>query len=117
MATGRRFREYVGLPHPPTPAPILPIESIIPAGIVPRQYLIDQLLPGLVLLSSPSFPTEKDDTEHHYGAPPTFVDEGQGYLTIAERRVSHREALEQKYREHQFARRQNEVSQLRHFYG
>ncbi len=56
-------------------------------------------------------------TAELFGAPPTFVgDDQQGYLTIAERRVTHREALEQKYREYQFARKQNQVSQLRAFY-
>ena len=40
-----------------------------------------------------------------------------GYLTIPERRVNHREALERKYMEHQFLKKQNQVSQLRAFYG
>ena len=56
------------------------------------------------------------------GAPPTFAEDGalrggMGYLTIPERRVSHREAPERKYLEHQFFKKQNQVSQLRAFYG
>ena len=52
-----------------------------------------------------------------FAPPPTFVDtEGGGYLTIAERRVNHREALEQQYREYQFHKKQNQISHLRQFY-
>ena len=52
-----------------------------------------------------------------FAPPPTFVEtEGGGYLTIAERRVNHREALEQQYREYQFHRKQNQISHLRQFY-
>ena len=53
-----------------------------------------------------------------FAPPPTFVEtEGGGYLTIAERRVHHREALEQQYREYQLHKKQNQISHLRHFYG
>ena len=53
-----------------------------------------------------------------FAAPPTFVDtEGGGYLTIAERRVHHREALERQYREYQLHKKQNQISHLRQFYG
>ena len=52
-----------------------------------------------------------------FAPPPTFVEtEGGGYLTIAERRVHHREALEQQYREYQFHKKQNQISHLRQFY-
>ena len=52
-----------------------------------------------------------------FAPPPTFVEtEGGGYLTIAERRVNHREALEQQYREYQFHKKQNQISHLRQFY-
>ena len=52
-----------------------------------------------------------------FAPPPTFIEtEGGGYLTIAERRVNHREALEQQYREYQFHKKQNQISHLRQFY-
>ena len=52
-----------------------------------------------------------------FAPPPTFVEtEGGGYLTIAERRVHHREALEQQYREYQFHKKQHQISHLRQFY-
>ena len=56
-------------------------------------------------------------TSETFGAPPTFVGESTGYLTITERRANHRDALEQKYREHQFNRKQNQVAHLRAFYS
>ena len=53
-----------------------------------------------------------------FAPPPTFVEtEGGGYLTIAERRVHHREALEKQYREYQLHKKQNQISHLRQFYG
>ena len=53
-----------------------------------------------------------------FAPPPTFVEtEGGGYLTIAERRVHHREALEKQYREYQLPKKQNQISHLRQFYG
>ena len=53
-----------------------------------------------------------------WAPPPTFVEtEGGGYLTIAERRVHHREALERQYREYQLHKKQNQIAHLRQFYG
>ena len=65
-----------------------------------------------------AYPHEKElPVPEVFAPPPTFVDtEGGGYLTIAERRVNHREALEQQYREYQFHRKQNQISHLRQFY-
>ena len=65
-----------------------------------------------------AYPHEKElPVPEVFAPPPTFVDtESGGYLTIAERRVNHREALEQQYREYQFHRKQNQISHLRQFY-
>ena len=65
-----------------------------------------------------AYPHEKElPVPEVFAPPPTFVDtEGGGYLTIAERRVNHREALEQQYREYQFHKKQNQISHLRQFY-
>ena len=55
-----------------------------------------------------------------YVAPPTFVGDfasGIGDLTIPERRLSYREALENKYREYQHQKRASMVAPLRKFYG
>ena len=53
-----------------------------------------------------------------WAPPPTFVEtEGGGYLTIAERRVHHREALERQYREYQLHKKQNQIAHLRQFYS
>ena len=60
---------------------------------------------------------EELPTPDVWGPPPTFVDtEGGGYLTIAERRVHHREALERQYREYQLHKKQNQIAHLRQFY-
>ena len=60
---------------------------------------------------------EELPTPEAWGPPPTFVDtEGGGYLTIAERRVHHREALERQYREYQLHKKQNQIAHLRQFY-
>ena len=67
-----------------------------------------------------SFPYEDQPEPQQFTAPPTFVGDpmtGRGHLTIAERRISHREALEQKYKEYQFQRKQQQLSGLRSFYG
>ena len=67
-----------------------------------------------------SFPYEDQPEPQQFTAPPTFVGDpmtGRGHLTIAERRISHREALEQKYKEYQFQRKQQQLSGLRAFYG
>ena len=65
-----------------------------------------------------AYPHEKElPVPEVFAPPPTFVEtEGGGYLTIAERRVNHREALEQQYREYQFHKKQNQISHLRQFY-
>ena len=65
-----------------------------------------------------AYPHEKElPVPDVFAPPPTFVEtEGGGYLTIAERRVHHREALEQQYREYQFHKKQNQISHLRQFY-
>ena len=65
-----------------------------------------------------AYPHEKElPVPEVFAPPPTFVDtESGGYLTIAERRVNHREALEQQYREYQFHKKQNQISHLRQFY-
>jgi len=55
-----------------------------------------------------------------YGAPPTFIGDwstGVGELSVPERRVSYREALEQKYREYQSQRQASRLAPLRNFYG
>ena len=55
-----------------------------------------------------------------YVAPPTFVGDfasGIGDLTIPERRLSYREALENKYREYQHQKRASMVGPLRRAYG
>ena len=60
---------------------------------------------------------EELPTPEVWGPPPTFVDtESGGYLTIAERRVHHREALERQYREYQLHKKQNQIAHLRQFY-
>ena len=68
-----------------------------------------------------AFPYEAELPEaQNYGAPPTFVGDfasGVGELTIPERRLSYREALEQKYREYQHQKRASMVGPLRRAYG
>ena len=60
---------------------------------------------------------EELPTPEVWAPPPTFVEtEGGGYLTIAERRVHHREALERQYREYQLHKKQNQIAHLRQFY-
>ena len=65
-----------------------------------------------------TFPHEEElPIPETFAPPPTFVEtEGGGYLTIAERRVHHREALERQYREYQLHKKQNQISHLRQFY-
>ena len=58
--------------------------------------------------------------DQNYVAPPTFVGDfasGIGDLTIPERRLSYREALENKYREYQHQKRVSMVGPLRRAYG
>ena len=68
-----------------------------------------------------AFPYETEmPVAQSYGAPPTFVGDmasGVGDLTIPERRLSYREALEQKYREYQHQKRASMINPLRKFYG
>ena len=68
-----------------------------------------------------AYPYESEMPEaQQYGAPPTFVGDfasGVGELTIPERRLSYREALENKYREYQHQKRASMVGPLRKFYG
>ena len=60
---------------------------------------------------------EELPTPEVWAPPPTFVEtEGGGYLTIAERRVHHREALERQYKEYQLHKKQNQIAHLRQFY-
>ena len=58
--------------------------------------------------------------EQHYGAPPTFVGDfakGIGDLSIPERRLTYREALETKYKEYQHQKRASMLGPLRRAYG
>ena len=68
-----------------------------------------------------AFPYETEMPQaQSYVAPPTFVGDfasGIGDLTIPERRLSYREALENKYREYQHQKRASMVAPLRKFYG
>lgn len=68
-----------------------------------------------------AFPYETEmSQDQNYVAPPTFVGDfasGIGDLTIPERRLSYREALENKYREYQHQKRASMVAPLRKFYG
>ena len=68
-----------------------------------------------------AFPYETEmPVAQSYGAPPTFVGDmasGIGDLTIPERRLSYREALENKYREYQHQKRASMVGPLRRAYG
>ena len=68
-----------------------------------------------------AFPYETEMPQaQSYVAPPTFVGDfasGIGDLTIPERRLSYREALEQKYREYQHQKLTSMVGPLRKFYG
>ena len=68
-----------------------------------------------------AFPYESEmPRAQQYGAPPTFVGDfaaGIGDLTIPERRLTYREALEQKYREYQHQKRASMINPLRKFYG
>ena len=55
-----------------------------------------------------------------YGAPPTFVGDfakGIGDLSIPERRLTYREALESKYKEYQHQKRASMLGPLRRAYG
>ena len=68
-----------------------------------------------------AYPYEEElPVQQHYTAPPTFVgdfESGIGELTIPERRLSYREALEQKYAEYQHQKRSSMVGPLRRAYG
>ena len=68
-----------------------------------------------------AFPYETEMPQaQSYVAPPTFVGDfasGIGDLTIPERRLSYREALENKYREYQHQKRASMIAPLRKFYG
>ena len=68
-----------------------------------------------------AFPYETEMPQaQQYGAPPTFVGDfaaGIGDLTIPERRLTYREALENKYREYQHQKRASMVGPLRRAYG
>ena len=64
-----------------------------------------------------AYPYEEElPVQQNYTAPPTFVgdfESGIGELTIPERRLSYREALEQKYMEYQHQKRTNMVGPRR----
>ena len=68
-----------------------------------------------------AYPYEEElPVQQHYTAPPTFVgdfESGIGELTIPQRRLSYREALEQKYAEYQHQKRTSMVGPLRRAYG
>ena len=78
---------------------------------------------GLWLQEHPNeaYPYEEElPVQQHYTAPPTFVgdfESGIGELTIPQRRLSYREALEQKYVEYQHQKRASVVGPLRRAYG
>ena len=68
-----------------------------------------------------AYPYEEEmPVEQEYRAPPTFVGDfaaGIGDLTVPERRLTYREALESRYREYQHQKRASMVNPLRKFYG
>ena len=68
-----------------------------------------------------AYPYEEElPVQQHYTAPPTFVgdfESGIGELTIPQRRLSYKEALEQKYAEYQHQKRSSMVGPLRRAYG
>ena len=68
-----------------------------------------------------AYPYEEElPVQQHYTAPPTFVgdfESGIGELTIPQRRLSYKEALEQKYAEYQHQKRTSMVGPLRRAYG
>ena len=68
-----------------------------------------------------AFPYETAMPEaQQYGAPPTFVGDfakGIGDLSIPERRLTYREALESKYKEYQHQKRASMLGPLRRAYG
>ena len=58
--------------------------------------------------------------QQQYGAPPTFVGDfaaGIEDLALPERRLTYREALENRYLEYQHQKRASMVNPLRKFYG